>query len=437
MLCAPTASGKTEAALAPLVERHLPPTRPIPQLSILYLLPTRALIADLASRLVTPIETLRVTMAVKSRDLDTFVPKRPADILLTTPESLDALLAAQPRLLTNVCAVIIDELHVFDGAVRGDQLRVVLSRLRQVREHAHARGDAPNAHVQYVALSATLTQPETTAARYFPNGQVVQAPGGRALVAEPIAMQPESPAALFDYVQTFRSRGWRKALAFCNTRAEVEAYATALSSAGSPFGTAVYVHYSNLDHERRREIEQQFAQAEAAICFASSTLELGIDIGDIDVVLLIGAPGSAAAYVQRLGRASRRQAEVRAACFYRTPLEQTLFRALANAEPGDAVTAAFRPSIAVQQIFSLLKQSPTAAVRLNPLTELFAGMLAAADLESILGHLQGLDYLTSGRAGEWRAGRTSQPSRRHAGRRKQPAQPLQQHPVRSRQDQDS
>src|SRR5205085_11934858 len=79
---------------------------------------------------------------------------------------------------------------------------------------------------------------------------------------------------LLDYLGTFRQRGWRKALAFCNTRAEVESYAAAVRAAGSPFGEAVYVHYSNLEWERRCEIEQQFAQAQAAICFASSTLEL-------------------------------------------------------------------------------------------------------------------------------------------------------------------
>ncbi len=135
VISAATASGKTEAALAPLIERHLPPTHPT-GLTILYLLPTRALINDLSKRLSAPLDALRVAYAVKTHDLDNFDPRYPADLLLTTPESLDALLASAPKMLIGVRAVVIDELHVFDGTVRGDQLRVLLNRLRQVRAHA-------------------------------------------------------------------------------------------------------------------------------------------------------------------------------------------------------------------------------------------------------------------------------------------------------------
>lgn len=433
LLCAPTASGKTEAAIAPLIERHLPTVRPTPRLAILYLLPTRALISDVKMRLAAPLEALRVTSAVKTHDLSSFDPKRPADLLLTTPESLDALFAKQAKTLSGVQAVIIDELHVFDGSVRGDQLRVLLNRLRQVRAHAYRMGEAENGDVQCVGLSATLRQPQSSAERYLcaaegSTARVVKVQGSREIEAEQIYLDEDTPGALLDYLKLFRERGWRKAIAFCNTRTEVESYATAVRSAGSPFGEAVYVHYSNLEWERRQEIERQFAQAQAAICFASSTLELGIDVGDIDVTLLIGAPGSTEAFVQRAGRANRRRRTARVACFYRTPLERTMFGALLDAEDhaahatpntGDerrapdtevspellgSHSSAFRPSVAVQQIFSLLQQSPTGAVRPNPLVALFAGMLSAPDVEAVLGKLQALGYLQSGRAGEWRAG---------------------------------
>ncbi len=403
MVCAATASGKTEAALAPLIEHYLPPDRLTPGLTLLYLLPTRALINDLQSRLTTALDNLRVSCAVKTHDFNTFDPKKPADLLLTTPESLDSLLAAHPRVLLQIRAVIVDEIHVFDGTPRGDQLRILLNRLRQVRAHAFKTGDAADDSVQYVGLSATLTQPDEVAARYFPAARVVQVPGRREVRAEFLSVTDDNPAELLDYLNEFREHGWRKALAFCNTRAEVENYAALVRSASTPFGAAVYVHYSNLARERRFEIEQAFAHAEAALCFASSTLELGVDIGSIDVVLLIGPPGNVASFVQRAGRGGRRQRHIDVVCIYRTPLEHVLFTVLLNAHKS-RVSAAFRPSIAIQQIFSLLKQSPSGALRLRPLASLFEGILSLADLQAILGELQAVGYLTSGRMGEWRAG---------------------------------
>jgi hypothetical protein len=132
-----------------------------------------------------------VRLAVKTRDLDTFDPRRPADLLLTTPESLDALLATKPKTLTHVAGVVLDELHVLDGGARGDQLRVLLNRLRQVRAFAAASGDAPDAQIQYVALSATLAEPAAVAARYFPAPQVVT-PGGRNRQLELLPLDADS-----------------------------------------------------------------------------------------------------------------------------------------------------------------------------------------------------------------------------------------------------
>ncbi len=403
MLCAPTASGKTEAALAPLIERHLPPERTTPAGAALPAA-HRALIADIANRLDAPLDRLRVRLAVKTRDLDSFDPQRPADLLLTTPESLDALLAIRPKTLLHVAGVVLDELHVLDGSARGDQLRVVLNRLRQVRAYAAQAGDAPDAQIQYAALSATLAEPAAVAARYFQAPQVVTVSGGRARQIDLLPLAPDDPAALAEFLATFQARGWRKALVFCNTRAEVEAYAAAVRRGDSPFGQQVFVHYSNLERQRRHAIEEQFAQSGAALCFASSTLELGIDLGSIDTAILIGAPGSAAAFAQRIGRAGRRQQTIQATCFFRTPLEEALLRALLAAPEPAPASPPFRASVAVQQIFSLLLQSPTGALRLAPLAALFHGLLTPADLEAILGRLQELRYVSAARAGEWRAG---------------------------------
>lgn len=423
LLCAPTASGKTTAVLAPLVERHCPPRRPPGKLRILYLTPTRALVSDLRGRLAHPLGSLGVRLGVKTSD-GAFTPGRPPDLLITTPESLDALLAAHARLFAGLRAVVIDELHGFDGTPRGDQLLALLARLARVRAYAAAQGDAPDAALQRVALSATVDDPAGTAARYLGEARVVGAGGHRALNAELVALGASGDAALHDFLAGFGARGWRKALAFCNSRAEVERQAAAVRAAGS-FGGAVFTHYSNLEPERRREIEQGFAAAEAALCFTSSTLELGIDIGSIDAAVLIGPPGSAASFAQRLGRANRRGGAVNVACCYRTPRERLLFQALIEEatrpggreaagaagpappqpEPGaPALAARFRPSVAVQQIFSLIKQSPTAAVRPAELTGLFAGLLAPAELDMLLGELALRGYLAPGRPGELRAG---------------------------------
>src|SRR6266516_7310901 len=107
IVCAPTASGKTEAAMAPLVERHCRHDRG--GLSILYLTPTRALVNDLSARLAPPLQLLHVSSGMRTRDLSTIDPAHPPNVLLTTPESADALLAGHARIFANLRAVVLDE----------------------------------------------------------------------------------------------------------------------------------------------------------------------------------------------------------------------------------------------------------------------------------------------------------------------------------------
>jgi ATP-dependent Lhr-like helicase len=402
VLSAPTASGKTEAVLAPLVENYLFPLRS-QALRILYILPTRALIHDLFKRLKPICENLQISLAMKTHDFNDFNPQAPSDILLTTPESLDSLLANQAKTLIHLQAVILDELHSLDNTVRGDQLRILLKRLQQIRDYAYSQEDTETPKVQYVALSATFSESRLFDERYLPNPTSLTIRGQRQIHAEFIPLDPENPQVLLEYFAIFQARGWRKALAFCNTRAEVEAYAMFIRQAKTAFGEQVFTHYSNLAPERRHEIEKQFAESSAALCLATNTLELGIDIGSIDLVLLIGAPSDSAAFYQRIGRANRRQRRTQMACFYRSHLEQMLFELLPSLEPNNIV-APFRLSVLIQQLFSLLKQSPSHALRLAPLSKLLGDFVSQHELEQILGHLQALDYLKVARLGEWRAG---------------------------------
>lgn len=399
ILCARTASGKTEAAVAPLIERYCLHTAH--GLQILYLTPTRALANDLMERLALPLENMQLSHAIKTRDWTTFHARHPSRLLITTPEAVDSLLTSHARVFTTLRAVILDELHLLDGTPRGDQLRVLLNRLRQIRHFAHSQKEVSENTLQFVALSATLNDPTSTAARYFPEAEVVVLTEKRSIEVEFLASASEQANELKDYLRTFAGRGWHKALVFCNTRAEVEHYAAAVRPS-SPFGNAVYVHYSNIAPQRRMEIEALFAQDETAICFASSTLELGIDIGSIDVVILIGPPGDRAALLQRIGRGSRQKSYQQVACFYRSPLEELLFHILLDDIHMEKPDSPFRPAVAIQQLFSLMKQSPTGAIRINTVAPLFENMLSQQDVEAIVGRLVDLHYLQQGRPGEWK-----------------------------------
>jgi ATP-dependent helicase Lhr and Lhr-like helicase len=401
IICASTASGKTEAAVAPLVERYCFSHEL--GLRLLYITPTRALANDLVERLSLPLESLQLTLAIKTRDLNTFKPRKPAHVLVSTPEAIDSLLTSYARVFSGLRGIILDELHLLDGTARGDQLRAVLNRLYQIKAYAASQGQSGESGFQVVGLSATVSDPQTVAARYMTDAKIIQLQEKRAIQADVLSIAPENADPLSVYLYAFRQRGWRKAMVFCNTRAEVEQYAAA-THLNSPFGNAVYVHYSNIAADRRREIETQFALDEAAVCFTSSTLELGIDIGNIDVVILIGAPGSLASFVQRIGRGSRRKPFIQAACFYRTPLEKILFEIYLTEVAYEENYGGFLPSIAIQQIFSLIKQSPTGTIRISMLRTLFEGLLSLDALYAIVGHLSEIRFLQMGRPGEWKAG---------------------------------
>jgi ATP-dependent helicase Lhr and Lhr-like helicase len=394
VLVSATASGKTEAALAPLIELHKQDKQAAKKLSLLYLVPTRALARDLARRLAQPLEKLAVGMRVKTGDEPALNANRPPELLLTTPESLDSLLANAPRLLKDVRAVVLDELHIFDNTVRGDQLRILLNRLRRLKRYALTRGDVASEAVQYCALSATIHDPASVAARYFNDPLVLQVAGQRAIDAEVIEL--DGPETLIQLFAGLQRRGCKKALAFCPSRAECEEWAYRLRP-DSPFGDCVYVHHASLAASVRRAVERNFAHADAALCFATSTLELGIDIGDVDLIVLIGAPNDQGAFLQRIGRGNRRTARTAVVCCHRNPLERALFQVfLRAAESGIELDTSqpyfFRPSVIVQQLCSYIKQNRLGELDPDGAYELFttlqgAPLIAKTHYEQIVEHL--------------------------------------------------
>ncbi len=422
LVIAPTASGKTEAVIAPLLERHVlgaeaPPSGE-PALRILYICPTRALVRDLYERLASPLAQLEVTLGMKSGDTGPVPVSRPPTVLITTPESTDSLLTREPRLLASLRAIVLDEIHLFDGGVRGDHLRCLLRRIEYVRRHSQQQASVdPPIPLQRIALSATIPDPAGVASRYLAGGEgdaaqisLVEAGGGRQIEAELTPMASLDDLATALALRAGQRLGIFKTLIFCNSRNEVEQTAAYLRQ-HLPFEAAVFVHYSNLNPAERRAVEDGFAQASVAVCVASSTLELGIDIGSIDDVALVGPPPTLTSFLQRIGRGGRRTGLTRVLCLPRSALEHARFAALldlAQSAPRSPLPAprsaspAFRPSVLVQQTFSLLKQSPTGGVRLADLRRIAPAEVDDQALRQILDHLMALDFLRRGGLGEWR-----------------------------------
>ena len=405
LLIAPTASGKTEAVVAPLLERHILSKRPPaddtkPALQILYICPTRALVRDLYERLVPPLDTLNTSLSMKTGDTGPVSAVSPPTLLITTPESVDSLLTRSPRLFISLQAIVLDEIHLFDNGPRGDHIRCLLPRLERIRSYANP--EQPPA--QRVALSATVLDPAGVAERYLEAPAIVEVGGGRIFEADLYSMH-----GLADLVAVLATRTAHKTLIFCNTRNEVEQVGAYLRK-NAPYDAAVFVHYSNLDRGMRQEVETDFAQAAVAICVSSSTLELGIDIGSIDEIVLVGPPPTPASFLQRIGRGGRRVEATPVLCLARSPLEQVRFQALLGLCLGEVVLKLppaayhFRPSVLVQQIFSFLKQSPSGGIRSADLRRIAPRSIVDETLERILKELVARKYLRPGKAGEWRPG---------------------------------
>ncbi len=341
LLCAPTASGKTEAYAAPLAERLL--AGGWGPMSLLVVSPTRALANDLKRRLEGPmlqagVSLGRYTGEHKEKRGGTF-PRA----VVTTPEALDSLLARRPQVLEGLRALVLDEIHVLDGTSRGDQVRLLLERLRRLREEGFQR----------VGASATVHDPEGLAARYGFADRLVLAPGKRRIRAR--AFQGVTPFDTISHLDILAKAGFRKILAFCNSRNAVETFASALRGK-SRFKDKVFAHHGSLAKGERERTERLFLESPAGVCFATLTLELGIDIGTVDYVLLLEPPPSVSNLLQRIGRGSRRAGDTRVGYAFADEGQRVLFRTLLElASRGDLAEDpyAFRPGAILQQALVL------------------------------------------------------------------------------------
>lgn len=313
LLLAPTAGGKTEAALFPLLSRMS--EEQWQGTSILYICPLKALLNNLEPRLAQYTGWLGRTAAVRHGDVGASVRRRQAlhrpDVLLTTPESLESMLISTTtdphRLFGDVRAVVIDEVHAFAGDDRGWHLLGVLERIARLA----------GTTIQRVGLSATVGNGEDLLT--WLQGGAKDRPATLVSPGEDTKVVPEFE---LDFVGSITNaatviaglhRG-EKRLVFADSRRTVETLALNLHQRE----VETHVSHSSLSADARRRAETAFAEGQNCVITATSTLELGIDVGDLDRVIQIGAPSTVASMLQRLGRTGRREGSSRNMLFLAT-----------------------------------------------------------------------------------------------------------------------
>ncbi len=306
LLIAPTGAGKTLAGFLPsLIELEDDHGS---GLHTLYISPLKALAADIRRNLKGPVEELGLPITIEDRTGDTssHIKRRqraaPPDILLTTPESLALLISYEdaPRIFSNLKRVIIDEIHALIESKRGDQLMLALS---------HVQALAPS--LRRVGLSATVNDPAATASFLSPE------PNGCAVHLADLGTSPD-----IRMLATLKNLPWAGAggryaisqvlkevrkhkitLIFHNTRAQAEIFFHALWLKNED-ALPIAIHHGSLDREQRYKVEQAMVQGQLRAVVCTGSLDLGIDWGDVDLVIQIGAPKNVKRLVQRIGRAN-------------------------------------------------------------------------------------------------------------------------------------
>ncbi len=321
LLLAPTAGGKTEAALFPLLSRML--SENWQGLSILYICPIKALLNNLEHRLASFAGLLGRRVELWHGDVrDSHRQKiglSPPDLLLATPESIEVILVSrriEHRLFfRDLQAVIIDEVHAFAGDDRGWHLLALLERLHFLTGRS----------IQRIGLSATAGNPADLL--HWLSGSA-QTPG---VVINPPVLDAIKPDVQVDFVGTLgnaaiviaRLHRGEKRLVFCDSRSQVEKLAIELRA----LGVETHLSHSSLSLEERKRAEAAFVQGQNCVIVATSTLELGIDVGDLDRVIQLDAPHTVASFLQRIGRTGRRSGSSRN-CLFLATTEDAFLRAM-------------------------------------------------------------------------------------------------------------
>lgn len=359
VVLAPTAGGKTEAAFLPLLSKM--DSEDWRGVSVLYVAPIRALLNNQEARLSTLTGLIGRRAGKWHGDVKGPARKRmidePPDVLAITPESLEAMLLSTRtparRFLAHVRAVVIDEVHAFAGDDRGAHLVALLERVTRIAED----------DVQRIGLSATVGDPDVIVKWLSGSSlrpQRVVDPGG-----------PRKPPELaLDFVGTLDNAallidrlypGTRR-LVFVDSRRRVEELGHRLSQRG----VDVYLSHSSLSLSQRTAAEKAFEEGSNCVIVATSALELGIDVGDLDHVIQIDAPSSVSSFLQRMGRTGRRADSI-ANCTFLATDDDALLRAAAiidlfrsgYIEP--AAPSSWSPHVLAHQAIALAMQEQGSA----------------------------------------------------------------------------
>ena len=321
IVLAPTAGGKTEAAFLPLLSHTL--SEKWTGLSVLYVSPIKALLNNQQERLERYYSLVGRRAALWHGDVGAGEKNRlrdeQPDCLLTTPESLEAILiSARSRpdeFFRHVRAVVIDEVHAFAGSDRGWHLLALFQRIGRLATH----------DLQRIGLSATVGNPHEmlkwlSAGSSRPQ-QLIDPP-----ITNRVAdVQIDHVGSLANAARVIEAlhRG-EKRLVFCDSRARVEELGGLLHAAG----VRAFITHSSLSVDERRQAETAFASGRDCVIVATSALELGIDVGDLDRVIQIDAPSTVSSFLQRMGRTGRRSGAVRN-CLFLATRDEALLRSAA------------------------------------------------------------------------------------------------------------
>ncbi len=313
LLVAPTGSGKTLAGFLPTLAELI--ETPTDGLHTIYVSPLKALAVDVARNLLNPIAEMGLDIRVETRTGDTPSEKKarqratPPQILLTTPESLSLLISYPDaaRMLGNLRTIIVDEVHAFATTKRGDILNLAMSRLA-----------ALSPGLRRVGLSATIADPEAYQGWLAPDAdaasvRLVQGDPGAEPVVEILVPDGRIPwsghngrYAAAEVIKLIAAH--RLTIVFVNTRAVAELIFRDLwaeNDAALPIG----IHHGSLSAEARRKVENAMATGRLRAIVATASLDLGIDWGDVDLVVQMGAPKGSSRLLQRIGRANHRMDE--------------------------------------------------------------------------------------------------------------------------------